>query len=152
MEKIQKKIGLEGFTKVEKVVKIQSVLIHIAKGFDTTVKKENITMLSTLFTVTIAYEIIKFIVLFIAFCNDKCDGIGLLSELAIATVVIVFAALSISFGGTFAFVLGIIFASMCGLAMINNFIIAIRLYTVGNAFFSIYNLVMMILFIAALAL
>ena len=108
-------------------------------------------MLSTLFTVTIAYEIIKFIVLFIAFCNDKCDGIGLLSELAIATTVIVFAALSISFGGTFAFVLGIIFASMCGLAMINNFIIAIR-YTVGNAFFSIYNLVMMILFIVALAL
>lgn len=111
-------------------------------------------MLSTLFTVTIAYEIIKFIVLFIAFCNgnDKCDGIGLLSELAIAAVVIVFAALSISFGGTFAFVLGIIFASMCGLAMINNFIIANRLYTVGNAFFSIYNLVMMILFIMALAL
>ena len=109
-------------------------------------------MLSTLFTVTIAYEIIKFIVLFIAFCNDKCDGIGLLSELAIAMTVNVFAALSISFGGTFAFVLGIIFASMCGLAMINNFIIANRLYTVGNAFFSIYNLVMMILFIVALAL
>ena len=109
-------------------------------------------MLSTLFTVTIAYEIIKFIVLFIAFCDDKCDGIGLLSELAIAMTVIVFAALSISFSGIFALVLGIIFASMCGLAMINNFIIAIRLYTVGNAFFSIYNSVMMILFIVALAL
>ena len=108
-------------------------------------------MLSTLFTVTIAYEIIKFIV-FIAFCNDMCDGIGLLSELAITSVVIVFATLSISFGGTFAFVLGIIFASMCGLAMITNFIIANRLYTVSNAFFSIYNLVMMILFIVALAL
>ena len=108
-------------------------------------------MLSTLFTVTIAYEIIKFIVLFIAFCNDKCDGIGLLSELAIATVVIVFAALSISFGGTFAFVLGIIFASMCGLAMINNFIIAAQGHD-GNAFFSIYNLVMMILFIVALSI
>ena len=39
-KKFRKKIGLEGFTKVEKVVKIQSVLIHIAKGFDTTVKRK----------------------------------------------------------------------------------------------------------------
>ena len=109
-------------------------------------------MLSTLFAVTIAYEIIKFAVLFIAFCNEKCNGIGLLSEFAIAMAVIVFAALSISFGGTFAFVLGIIFAAMCGLAMINNFIIANKLYPVGNAFFGIYNLVMMILFIVALVL
>ena len=104
-------------------------------------------MLSTLFTVTIVYEIIKSIMMFI-----KYYGIVLLSELAITSVVIVFATLSISFGGTFAFVLGIIFASMCGLAMITNFIIANRLYTVSNAFFSIYNLVMMILFIVALAL
>ena len=109
-------------------------------------------MLLTLFVVTIVYEIIKSIMMFNVYCNDKCNGICLLSELAIATVVIVFAALSISFGGTFAFVLGIIFASMCGLAMINNFIIANRLYTVGNAFFSIYNLVMMILFIVALSI
>lgn len=108
-------------------------------------------MLSTLFTVTIAYEIIKFIVLFIAFCNDNCNGIGLLSEFAIATVVIVFAALSISFGGTFAFVLGIIFASICGLAMIVHCIAAVQ-GAVANGFWSIYNLVMMILFIVALVL
>ncbi len=108
-------------------------------------------MLSTLFTVTIAYEIIKFAVLFIAFCNEKCNGIGLLSELVIATVVIVFAALSISFGGTFAFVLGIIFASMCGLAMIVHYITAVQ-GAIANGFWSIYNLVMMILFIMALAL
>ena len=108
-------------------------------------------MLSTLFTVTIAYEIIKFIVLFIAFCNDRCDGIGLLSELMCAAVVIVFAALSISFGGTFAFVLGIIFASICGLAMIAHCYAAVQ-GAVANGFWSIYNLVMLILFIMALAL
>lgn len=108
-------------------------------------------MLSTLFTISIVYEIIKFIVLFIAFCNEKCNGIGLLSELVIATVVIVFAALSISFGGTFAFVLGIIFASMCGLAMIVHCITAVQ-GAIANGFWSIYNLVMMILFIVALAL
>lgn len=108
-------------------------------------------MLSTLFTVTIAYEIIKFAVLFIAFCNEKCNGIGLLSEFAIAMAVIVFAALSISFGGTFAFVLGIIFASMCGLAMIAHCIAAVQ-GAIANGFWSIYNLVMMILFIVALAL
>ena len=108
-------------------------------------------MLSTLFTVTIAYEIIKFAVLFIAFCNEKCNGTGLLSELACAAVVIVFAALSISFGGTFAFVLGIIFASICGLAMIVHCIAAVQ-GAVANGFWSIYNLAMMILFIVALAL
>lgn len=108
-------------------------------------------MLLTLFAVTIVYEIIKFIVLFIAFCNDKCDGLGLLSELAITAVVIVFAALSISFSGTFAFVLGIIFASMCGLGVIANCITAAQGH-VGNGFFSIYNLVMMILFIVALSI
>ena len=108
-------------------------------------------MLSTLFTVTIAYEIIKFAVLFIAFCNDKCDGLGLLSELAITAVVIVFAALSISFSGTFAFVLGIIFASMCGLGVIANCITAVQ-GAVANGFWSIYNLVMMILFIVALSI
>ena len=103
-------------------------------------------MLSTLFTVTIVYEIIKSIMMFI-----KYYGIVLLSELAIAAVVIVFAALSISFGGTFAFVLGIIFASMCGLGMIVHCIYAVQGHA-GNGFFSIYNLVMMILFIVALAL
>ena len=110
-------------------------------------------MLSTLFTVTIAYEIIKFIVLFIAFafCNANYNGTGLLSELACSAVVIVFAALSISFGGTFAFVLGIIFASICGLAMITHCIVAVR-GAIANGFWSIYNLVMMILFIVALAL
>ena len=108
-------------------------------------------MLLTLFAVTIVYEIIKFIVLFIAFCDDKCNGIGLLSELAIVTVVIVFAALSISFGGTFAFVLGIIFASMCGLGVIANCITAAQGHG-GNGFFSIYNLVMMTLFIVALSI
>ncbi len=108
-------------------------------------------MLSTLFTVTIAYEIIKFIVLFIAYCNDKCDGTSLLSELAAAVLVIVFAALSISLGGTFAFVLGIIFAVLCGLGMILHFVGAAE-GGVANGFYSIYNLVMMILFIVALAL
>ena len=111
-------------------------------------------MLSVLFTVTIVYEIIKSIMMIIAFCSDSnnVNGTGLLSELVCAIVVIVFAALSISLGGTFAFVLGIIFASICGLAMINHFIIANQLYTVGNAFFSIYNLAMMILFIVALSI
>jgi hypothetical protein len=110
-------------------------------------------MLSTLFTVTIAYEIIKFIVLFIAFCSDSSDvnGTGLLYEFAVSALVIVFAALSISFGGTFAFVLGIIFAVLCGLAMIAHFIGAAR-GAIANGFWSIYNLVMMILFIVALAL
>jgi hypothetical protein len=108
-------------------------------------------MLSTLFTVSIAYEIIKFFVMFIAFCSDQCEGTGLLSELAIAVVVIVFAALSISLGGTFAFVLGIIFAVICGLAMIAHFIGAAQ-GAIANGFWSIYNLVMMILFIVALAL
>ena len=108
-------------------------------------------MLLTLFVVTIVYEIIKSIMMFNVYCNDKCNGICLLSELAIATVVIVFAALSISFGGTFAFVLGIIFASMCGLGVIANCITAAQGHD-GNAFFSIYNLVMMILFIVALSI
>ena len=110
-------------------------------------------MLSTLFTVTIVYEIIKFIVLFIAFCSDSnnVNGTGLLSELVCAIVVIVFAALSISLGGTFAFVLGIIFASMCGLAMIVHCISAVQ-GAVANGFWSVYNLAMMILFIVALAL
>ena len=108
-------------------------------------------MLSTLFTISIVYEIIKFIVLFIAFCNDNVNGAGLLSELVIAVLVIVFAALSISLGGTFAFVLGIIFAVVCGLAMIAHFVGAAQ-GAVANGFWSIYNLVMMILFIVALAL
>ena len=110
-------------------------------------------MLSTLFTVTIVYEIIKFIVLFIAFCSDSnnVNGTGLLSELVCAIVVIVFAALSISLGGTFAFVLGIIFAVLCGLAMIVHFIAAAQ-GAITNGFWCIYNLVMMILFIVALAL
>lgn len=108
-------------------------------------------MLSTLFTISIVYEIIKFIVLFIAFCNDDVNGTGLLSELIIAVLVIVFAALSISLGGTFAFVLGIIFATVCGLAMIAHFVGAAQ-GAVANGFWSIYNLVMMILFIVALTL
>lgn len=110
-------------------------------------------MLSTLFTISIVYEIIKFIVLFIAYCNDNASvGCGgLLYELVISVLVIVFAALSISFGGTFAFVLGIIFAVVCGLAMIAHFIAAAQ-GAVANGFWSIYNLVMMILFIVALAL
>lgn len=108
-------------------------------------------MLSTLFTVTIAYEIIKFIVLFIAFLNDMCDGLSLLSELGIAAVVIVFAALTISIGGTFEFVLGIIFAVLCGIAMTAHFSVVVQ-GAIMNGFWSIYNLVMMILFIVALAL
>lgn len=108
-------------------------------------------MLSTLFTVSIIYEIIKFIVMFIAFCNDNINGSGLLYELAVAALVIVFAALSISLGGTFAFVLGIIFAVLCGLGMIVHFVGAAQ-GAVMNGFWSIYNLVMMILFIVALAL
>lgn len=108
-------------------------------------------MLSTLFTVSIIYEIIKFIVMFIAFCNDDINGASLLYELAIAVLVIVFAALSISLGGTFAFVLGIIFAVLCGLGMIVHFVGAAQ-GAVINGFWSIYNLVMMILFIVALAL
>lgn len=79
-------------------------------------------MLSTLFTISIVYEIIKFIIMFISYCNDDFGTFSLLSELAVAVLVIVFAALSISFGGTFAFVLGIIFAVICGLAMILHFI------------------------------
>lgn len=108
-------------------------------------------MLSTLFTVSIVYEIIKFIVMFIAFCNDDINGDSLLYELFIAVLVIVFAALSISLGGTFAFVLGIIFAVLCGLGMIGHFVGAAQ-GAVINGFWSIYNLVMMILFIVALAL
>lgn len=108
-------------------------------------------MLSTLFTVSIVYEIIKFIVMFIAFCNDDINGDSLLYELFIAVLVIVFAALSISLGGTFAFVLGIIFAVVCGLAMIAHFVGAAQ-GAIANGFWSIYNLVMMILFIVALAL
>jgi len=108
-------------------------------------------MLSTLFTVTIVYEIIKFITMFIAFCNDDINGASLLSELAVAALVIVFAALSISFGGTFAFVLGIIFAVLCGLGMIVHFVGAAQ-GAIANGFWSIYNLVMMILFIVALTL
>jgi hypothetical protein len=108
-------------------------------------------MLSTLFTVSIIYEIIKFIVMFIAFCTDDINGTSLLSELAVAALVIVFAALSISLGGTFAFVLGIIFAVLCGLGMILHFVGAAE-GAVMNGFWSIYNLVMMILFIVALAL
>lgn len=108
-------------------------------------------MLSTLFTVSIVYEIIKFIVMFIAFCNDDINGASLLYELFIAVLVIVFAALSISLGGTFAFVLGIIFAVVCGLAMIAHFVGAAQ-GAIANGFWSIYNLVMMILFIVALAL
>lgn len=108
-------------------------------------------MLSTLFTVSIIYEIIKFIVLFIAFCNDNDNGNALLYELFITVLVIVFAALSISLGGTFAFVLGIIFAVLCGLAMIAHLIGAAQ-GAIANGFWSIYNLVMMILFIVALAL
>jgi hypothetical protein len=65
--------------------------------------------------------------------------------------VIVFAALSISLGGTFAFVLGIIFTVLCGLAMIIHFVGAAE-GAVANGFWSIYNLVMMILFIVALTL
>ena len=108
-------------------------------------------MLLTLFVVTIVYEIIKSIMMFNVYCNDKCNGICLLSELAITAVVIVFAALSISFSGTFAFVLGIIFASMCGLGVIANCIPAAQGHD-GNGFFSIYNLVMMTLFIVALSI
>lgn len=108
-------------------------------------------MLSTLFTVSIIYEIIKFIVLFIAYCNDNVSGNALLYELFITVLVIVFAALSISLGGTFAFVLGIIFAVLCGLAMIAHLIGAAQ-GAIANGFWSIYNLVMMILFIVALAL
>lgn len=108
-------------------------------------------MLSTLFTVSIIYEIIKFIVLFIAYCNDNVNGTELLYELFITVLVIVFAALSISLGGTFAFVLGIIFAVLCGLAMIAHLIGAAQ-GAIANGFWSIYNLVMMILFIVALAL
>lgn len=111
-------------------------------------------MLSTLFTVSIIYEIIKFIkfiVLFITYCDDDINGTSLLSELAVAVLVIVFAALSISLGGTFAFVLGIIFAVLCGLAMIAHLIGAAQ-GAIANGFWSIYNLVMMILFIVALAL
>lgn len=108
-------------------------------------------MLSTLFTVSIVYEIIKFIVMFITYCNDQINGTSLLSELLVAVLVIVFAALSISFGGTFAFVLGIIFAVLCGLGMILHFVGAAE-GALANGFFSIYNLVMMILFIVALAL
>ena len=74
-----------------------------------------------------------------------------ITTLFIAVLVIVFAALSISFGGTFAFVLGIIFAVLCGLGMIIHFIGAAE-GALANGFFSIYNLVMMILFIVALAL
>lgn len=108
-------------------------------------------MLSTLFTVTIVYEIIKFITMFIAYCSDHINGASLLYELFIAVLVIVFAALSISLGGTFAFVLGIIFAVLCGLGMILHFVGAAE-GALANGFFSIYNLVMMILFIVALAL
>lgn len=108
-------------------------------------------MLSTLFTISIVYEIIKFLVLFIAFCNDDINGTSLLSELFITVLVIVFAALPISIGGTFAFVLGIIFAVICGLAMIVHFVGAAQ-GAIANGFWSIYNLVMMILFIVALAL
>lgn len=108
-------------------------------------------MLSTLFTISIVYEIIKFIIMFIEFCNDHVNGTGLLYELFVAVLVIVFAALSISFGGTFAFVLGIIFAVLCGLGMIVHFVGAAQ-GAVANGFYSIYNLVMMILFIVALAL
>lgn len=108
-------------------------------------------MLSTLFAVSIAYEIIKFIVTFIAFGNDDVNGTGLFTELFVTVLVIVFAALSISFGGTFAFVLGIIFAVLCGLGMIIHFVGAAQ-GAVANGFWSIYNLVMMILFIVALTL
>lgn len=108
-------------------------------------------MLSTLFTISIVYEIIKFIIMFISYCNDDFGTFSLLSELVVAVLVIVFAALSISLGGTFAFVLGIIFTALCGLAMILHFVGAAE-GAVANGFWSIYNLVMMILFIVALAL
>ena len=109
-------------------------------------------MLTTLFTVTIIYEIIQILHLwFGSMCDDNSDitteGMVLGSAFSIAILCV--AAVASSKGGTFAFVTGIVYASLALLAMFANFAASIQRQSIIHGIYSIYNLVMMILFIVA---
>jgi hypothetical protein len=69
---------------------------------------------------------------------------------AFSIAILCVAAVASSKGGTFAFVTGIVYASLALLAMFGNFTASIQRQSVIHGIYSIYNLVMMILFIVAL--
>lgn len=112
-------------------------------------------MLSTLFSVTIAYEIVSFItgMIRLATTNDPdVTAFSFIWAVCLTGVMITFAALAAHLGGTFAFVVGIIFAVLAGLAMIAYFCSLATKGIILHGIYGIYNFVMMILFIVALAL
>ncbi len=110
-------------------------------------------MLTTLFTVTIIYEIIQILHLWFACMDDDNSDIttgGMLLGSAFSIAILCVAAVASSKGGTFAFVTGIVYASFALLSMLVNFAASIQRQSIIHGIYSIYNLVMMILFIVAL--
>lgn len=110
-------------------------------------------MLTTLFTVTIIYEIVQLLHLWFVSMNDEYSDLtteGIVLGSAVSIAILCVAAVASSKGGTFAFVTGIVYASLALLAMFGNFAASIQRHSIIPGIYSIYNLVMMILFIVAL--
>jgi hypothetical protein len=112
-------------------------------------------MLSVLFSITLAYEIVSCLTGLIraAVSTDPdMTAAHVIIGVLMTGVMITFAALAAHLGGTFAFVVGIIFAVLAGLAMICYLASCATKGIILHGIYGIYNFVMMILFIVALAL
>lgn len=108
-------------------------------------------MLDTLFLITIVYEIIQILhIWLVGIIKGKLSAVEFTIASVLGLLILFGAVIAINIGGKFEFAAGIVYAVMAGCSTMTNLNNIMKVFSVTAGIYCVYNFIMMLLFIVAL--